>query len=162
MKWEYLILGLLILGIVLLNVESPLCYPGKEEKPITFITYETDVVDEIKEELKKTNFYLMGVNGESMKPSMNHNDECLCVSQNDYSVGDIVAFFIPINGKVELIGHRVIAKSDDIFKTKGDNNDFEDNVEISKDQVFCKIPERNLFDKIKFIVLKEIKIDLNT
>jgi len=162
MKWEYLILVILILGIISLNVKAPLCYPGKEKTDITFVTYEGEIVDEIKEDLRKNPLYIMNVNGESMKPSINHNDECLCVPQKDYYVGDIIAFFIPINGKVELIGHRITAKSNDIFKTRGDNNKYEDSFELEKEQIFCKIPEKNLLEKFKFVIFDEVNIDLNT
>ncbi len=163
MKWELIILGIiLILGIFFINVKAPLCYPGKEIHYETFVTYEGEVVNEIREELKKNPLYIMRVNGDSMEPNIYSDDECLCIPQKNYNIGDIIAFYVPVNGKIELIGHRISAKSGYFFKTKGDNNNFEDNFQIEKEQIFCKIPEKNLLDKFKFIIFGEFQLNLNT
>jgi len=152
----YIILFVLIgISLVLLfsKIPVPDCYPSKEKTEIqTNVTYSAEEIEEIKENVEKTTTYIVHVNGKSMEPLINHDDECLCLFENDYKIGDVVAFYIPYNRQIELISHRIIKENADGIITKGDNNNIEDPFTIKQEQIFCKIQETSLLKR--FINLK--------
>lgn len=152
----FFLIAVLIIGFILFfQVKIPLCYQAEEERPITrFVTYEAEKVQEIKADIQKKPYYQIRINGKSMKPAIQHGDVCVCNLQQDYNVDDIVSFYVPTNGEVELIAHRIIIEDEGKFRTKGDFNAFADNRLISKEQIFCKIPEATLFEKFKFALVE--------
>lgn len=151
----FVLLAGLIIGFVLFfQIKIPMCYQAEEKRPVTeFVTYDAEKVEEIKADIKKKPYYQIRINGESMTPAIQHNDICVCSIQQDYNVDDIVSFYVPVDDKVELVTHRIV-KEDIKFTMKGDNNPAPDIELISKEQIFCKIPDVNLFDKFKFALVE--------
>lgn len=146
---------ILILVITLVfQVKIPLCYNTFEEKPSIepFILYDVEIVTQVKEQIEESPFHYIKINGHSMKPAIKHND--ICVPKANYEKGDIISFYTPVNDKVELISHRISHEENNNFLTKGDNNLNRDNFWLTEEQVFCYIPEKNLFDKLKFAVVE--------
>ncbi len=151
-KFTAIILVLIAL-VALLMVETPMCYNVPEPKPREeVVSYDARVVDVINTQIKKVQFYYVRITGNSMSPAIDDGDTCLCLTKENYNIGDIVSFFVPDKGKVELISHRIITEEDDKFTTKGDFNSIEDNWVINEDQIFCQIPEESLFNKFKFAI----------
>lgn len=146
------ILFLVILVVLLFRIDIPLCYNTSEYSEDAFILYDAKIVNVINEQIKKNPFYHIAIIGNSMSPSIKNGDTCVCVPQEDYSKGDIVSFYVPEGNQVELIAHRIIKNNNNQFTTRGDNNDLADNWIINEDQIFCKIPEKNLFNKFKFAI----------
>jgi signal peptidase I len=58
------------------------------------------------------------VQGTSMQPTLHGGDLAVVYEQNQYEVGDIVAFDIPEGG---VVIHRVIAAGPDGYRFQGDN-----------------------------------------
>jgi signal peptidase I len=162
MKWKLkflsvtTILVLVILVALLFRVEIPLCYNTFEERQKeAFVLYDIKIVDTINQEIEESPFYYIRINGNSMIPSINHGDMCVCIPQNNYYQEDIISFFVPVEDKVELIAHRITKELEgDRFTTRGDNNNIEDTWIITEDQIFCQIPEKNLFNKFRFAVVE--------
>lgn len=114
-----LIAVVVIALVVMTQIKVPLCYqqPGKEP-PATFITYDEGIVDQIKSSIREEPFYFLKINGRSMEPGINSGQKCLCVKQDNYKVGDIVAYYIRKgSNKVELISHRIVGK-DGLYRDK--------------------------------------------
>jgi len=140
------------------NVKKSMCYRSLEKKPpITFVIYDEAKSEEIKQDIQTEPF--VKINGKSMEPTIEHNDFCLCSPQLNYEVNDIIAFYVPApDNKIELIAHRIIIKNNTLFRTKGDGNPYADNQMINKEQIFCKIPEKKLFDKFQFAIKEKMSI----
>lgn len=87
----------------------------------------------------------------SMEPEFKAKDAVIVKEQNEYKVGDIVAFG---NGGAVTV-HRIIEENEQeqTFKTKGDNNNVEDQFSIKKENIkgkyVAKIP--NLGGMILFL-----------
>ena len=160
MKYKILsitsILVLVLVVTLLFSIKIPLCYNLHEDKPSpeTFILYDSQVVAQVKEQIERSPFHYVRVNGQSMYHSIKHSDMCVCLPQNNYKKGDMVSFYIPVNDQVELIIHRIIKEENNHFLTKGDANNIEDSWLLDQDQIFCKVPEKNLFDKFRFAIVE--------
>lgn len=153
---SFVYLAVLLIGFLFLfKTTIPLCYQAPEEKPITaFVLYDEEIIDKIREDIAKRPFYLVKINGQSMEPTIKHNDVCVCYSEQNYNVNDIIAFYVPLDNKIELVSHRIIEENDG-FKTKGDGNKAPDSQLIEEKQIFCKVPETTLFDKFRFAIMEE-------
>ncbi len=93
--------------------------------------------------------YVFRGSGNSMNPALVSGNEYLCLEQNDYDVGDIVAYkgsleFVrePSGEQLQkgyaLTAHRVTGKTENgYFKIKGDNSRAIDTV--PKDSIFCRV-----------------------
>jgi len=81
---------------------------------------------------------LLNVKGESMTPTIKDNSKCLCITKEDYSVGDIIFFFAK-RDKWVGIAHRIISINGEEIITHGDNNDFLD-FPMKKENIICSIP----------------------
>lgn len=66
---------------------------------------------------------LVWVSGTSMEPTMHTGDLVVTHRADDYEVGDVVAFEIPEGGTVI---HRVVERTSDGYRFRGDNRDFRD------------------------------------
>jgi signal peptidase I len=64
------------------------------------------------------------VSGNSMFPNFQFHDLVLTWDQDDYELGDVIAYNDPILGGV--VFHRIIGFDDGQFQTKGDNNSWLD------------------------------------
>lgn len=155
----YIIIAIILIFIVTqpILIKVPLCTDIPEEAPITFITYDEEITESIRQDLEQEPFQYFRISGKSMEPSIKHNQKCVCVRKNNYEKGDIISFFVPTgDNKVELIAHRIIDKSNNYFTTKGDNNNIEDDYKITEENIFCSIPETSLTEKFKFIIGKNV------
>lgn len=65
---------------------------------------------------------------ESMKPHINWADLVIVSAQDEttYEVGDIVSFYAEIDGREEVITHRIHEIGGNVYITKGDNNTYPD------------------------------------
>ncbi|MBI2675817.1 MAG: S24/S26 family peptidase [Candidatus Aenigmarchaeota archaeon] len=92
--------------------------------------------------------YVFEGKGDSMRPALEDGKFYLCLEQNGYAAGDIVAY----NGSLNFIrnptkeqtakgyvlaAHRIISISNGFYRIKGDNNRPVDTV--SKADIFCRI-----------------------
>jgi len=154
-KKSIVIILFIIITLFFIKTEIPMCYNYPPEDVKTFVIYEKGVIDNIKEKIKEQAFYLVKISGKSMNPSIKNGDTCVCIPKTNYSKGDIISFYVPIaEFQAESITHRIVKEVNGTFRTKGDNNPYEDNYIIKKEQIFCQIPERNLFDKFRFAVVE--------
>ena len=75
------------------------------------------------------------VKSNSMSPIFSKNDIIIIQEQNEYKVGDIVAY----NNNGEIITHRIIEKNGNEFYTKGDNNNTKDETPICVNDIKGKV-----------------------
>lgn len=134
-KNNLIIIGIIILAFYLLQ-PTPYCKISDEiVKPNHAVYTEQEVLD--LGEITATNLHLSGT---SMLPTIQENSQCLCISKDTYSVGDIVFFFAKINNEWKGIAHRIVLIDYRGIFTKGDNNDFLDNP-MEEENIGCYIPE---------------------
>ena len=79
---------------------------------------------------------ILKVSSDSMKPVLKKGDYILIRKQNNYEVGDIITYIIEENC---LVTHRIIEKYENVFITKGDNNNVKDSREITIEKVLGKL-----------------------
>lgn len=123
----------------------PLCIeiPGKKP-PVNYnITYEKMEVQELQEEAESTGFWFRTM-GWSMYPTIKHNSICFCQAKENYSINDIVSFYVKENGKFGLISHRIVGftykNGSYYWITKGDYNVEADKWLLKNEQIICSIP----------------------
>ena len=152
----FIYLAILIIAFLFLfQIKIPLCYQSPEKRPIRYVIYDEEIATKIKTDIQEKPYYSVRINGESMEPSIKHDDVCACYAQPDYNVNDIISFYVPApDNKIELIAHRIIIEDEGKFRSKGDANPFADSQMIEKEQIFCKIPETSLFEKFKFAIVE--------
>ena len=81
-------------------------------------------------------FGLAEVVSDSMSPAINRGDVIMVVPQDEYEVGDVIAFYDSIG----LLTHRIESQNEDgSFVTKGDNNDSKDNEALKKEYIIGKV-----------------------
>lgn len=71
----------------------------------------------------------------SMSGSIEVNDMVIVHQQDDYHVGDVVAY----KTAHSLVTHRIVDETDQGFVTKGDANNAPDRVPVSEDQILGKV-----------------------
>jgi signal peptidase I len=76
------------------------------------------------------------VSGNSMLPNFQFHDLVLTWEQDDYQLGDVIAYNDPILGGV--VFHRIVAIDDGQFQTKGDNNSWLDLYRPNRDDIIGK------------------------
>ena len=147
MKNQKIWIGVLIVLVILSFIKVPDCYT-----PVEQISSRSPVVEDVavrQDTLKQERALGSYVLGDSMYPTIKSNQICTCKVQRDYDIGDIVSYYsYAYDPNVIFILHRIVDKNDAGFLTKGDNNNFIDIAEVSKEQVFCKIEEVNLLTKM--------------
>jgi signal peptidase len=88
----------------------------------------------------------------SMEDKIHINDYILVVKEKDYKVGDIITYKYEGN----YVTHRIVKKDNDIFITKGDSNNTEDE-EINIKQITGKVliigGILNIVINYKFIII---------
>ena len=72
---------------------------------------------------------------DSMNPVFKKNDIIIIQEQNEYKVGDIVAY---IADDGNIVTHRIIEKNENGFYTKGDNNNTKDKTLIHSNSIIGK------------------------
>ena len=72
---------------------------------------------------------------DSMNPVFKKNDIIIIQEQNEYKVGDIVAY---IADDGNIVTHRIIEKNENGFYTKGDNNNTKDETSIHSNSIIGK------------------------
>ena len=65
------------------------------------------------------------VSGSSMEPTLSGGDFVLALRQDDYAIGDLVAFRVPAGepGEGAAVIHRILGREGEVFTTQGDNSD---------------------------------------
>ena len=96
-------------------------------------------IDFLKNELENKGEISLTVNGDSMLPILKNGDMVKVQNCNLYKLGDIVAYFLVVDGKLKLIVHRVIFVRKTYVLTKGDNNEFIDTMKVGYNQILGKI-----------------------
>lgn len=72
---------------------------------------------------------------DSMNPVFKKNDIIIIQEQNEYKVGDIVAY---IADDGNIVTHRIIEENENGFYTKGDNNNTKDEALIYPNNIIGK------------------------
>lgn len=73
----------------------------------------------------------------SMEPEISVGDVVIVKEQDDYFVGDVIMFYNAASG--DYTTHRIIEKTEGLFRTRGDNNDSADVGFVSKENIVGKV-----------------------
>ncbi len=138
------IIVLPILAYGLLTEDMLLCddLPASEKQNLTdedakfTLSEAVDLFEVIKEE---KSIYVNTI-GDSMLPTINSNQRCICEVEEKYHVGQVIVFIKNGIG----ISHRIVYESDGNYVTKGDSNSFLD-IPVKQEEVLCKIATRRRF-----------------
>ena len=85
--------------------------------------------------IKPFGIEVLTVKSNSMSPIFKKQDIVIIQEQNEYKVGDIVAY---IADDGNIVTHRIIEKNENGFYTKGDNNNTKDEVLIHSNNIIGK------------------------
>lgn len=58
----------------------------------------------------------------SMNPTINTGSITIVKKMDNYQVGDIISYYVKVNGNEEIISHRIIRIGGNVYITKGDAN----------------------------------------
>jgi len=76
------------------------------------------------------------IEGCSMYPLITPESKVICRTQNDYEVGDIIAYISSLTNETVL--HRITARNGEYYVLKGDNNLRPDPEKVTKADIVCK------------------------
>lgn len=79
---------------------------------------------------------ILEISSNSMNPTLYKGDKIIIKKQEEYEEGDIITY---ISKENNCITHRIVKKYENVFITKGDNNNIEDNEQIKKEQIIGKV-----------------------
>lgn len=85
--------------------------------------------------IKPFGIEVLRVMSDSMNPVFKKNDIIIIQEQNEYKVGDIVAY---IADDGNIVTHRIIEENENGFYTKGDNNNAKDETLIYPNNIIGK------------------------
>lgn len=85
--------------------------------------------------IKPFGIEVLKVMSDSMNPVFKKNDIIIIQEQNEYKVGDIVAY---IADDGNIVTHRIIEENENGFYTKGDNNNAKDETLIYPNNIIGK------------------------
>lgn len=85
--------------------------------------------------IKPFGIEVLKVMSDSMNPVFKKNDIIIIQEQNEYKVGDIVAY---IADDGNIVTHRIIEENENGFYTKGDNNNTKDEALIYPNNIIGK------------------------
>ena len=85
--------------------------------------------------IKPFGIEVLKVMSDSMNPVFKKNDIIIIQEQNEYKVGDIVAY---IADDGNIVTHRIIEENENGFYTKGDNNNAKDEALIYPNNIIGK------------------------
>jgi hypothetical protein len=106
-------------------------YGASDLKNKKYHIYFQDMSDDWLDGLKITT---AGNTSNSMAPTINHNNRIISIGNpnwTDIKIGDIIIF----SHNDDRIVHRVIHKTEEYLKTKGDNNAMPDSWKVTPDDV---------------------------
>ena len=89
----------------------------------------------LNEEIEQKGVVKLTVHGNSMFPILKNGDLVTIEKGNQYNLGDVVAYFMVVDDKLKIIVHRIVLKRRDYLLTKGDNNNFIDNIKVKNTMV---------------------------
>lgn len=86
--------------------------------------------------IKPFGIQVFTVQSDSMKPKFSRGDIIIIKEEKEYNIGDVITYQ---SEEGELITHRIINKNENVIKTKGDNNNTEDEENIKKEKIIGKV-----------------------
>ena len=90
----------------------------------------------IKDNTSLFGITILKVSSNSMFPTIKKDDYIVIKKQKDYEIGDIITF----KSKEDcLITHRIIEKYENVFITKGDNNNISDDEQVKMGVILGKL-----------------------
>lgn len=89
----------------------------------------------LNEEIEQKGVVQLTVHGNSMFPILKDGDLVTIEKGHQYNLGDVVAYFMVVDDKLKIIVHRIVLKRRDYLLTKGDNNNFIDNIKVKNTMV---------------------------
>ena len=90
----------------------------------------------IKDNTSLFGITILKVSSNSMFPTIKKDDYIVIKKQKDYEIGDIITFKSKENC---LITHRIIEKYENVFITKGDNNNISDDEQVKMGVILGKV-----------------------
>lgn len=79
---------------------------------------------------------ILKVSSNSMMPTFKKDDIIIVKKEKDYEKGDIITYKLENN---YLVTHRIIEKYENVFITKGDNNNTKDEKEVKTEDIIGKV-----------------------
>ena len=89
-----------------------------------------------KDQIKPFGITVLKVSSNSMSPVFEKNDLIIIKKKEDYEIGDIITYKLANN---YLVTHRIIEKYENVFITKGDNNNIQDEEKVNKENILGKV-----------------------
>ena len=90
----------------------------------------------IKDNTSLFGITILKVSSNSMFPTIKKDDYIVIKKQKDYEIGDIITF----KSKEDcLITHRIIEQYENVFITKGDNNNISDDEQVKMGVILGKV-----------------------
>lgn len=86
--------------------------------------------------IKPFGIQILKVDSNSMSPELKKGDIIVIKKEKDYNVGDIIAY--KTKDKY-LITHRIIEKDENVYVTKGDNNNTKDEEKVCQNFIQGKV-----------------------
>ena len=93
------------------------------------------LVQLIKDKLDKDGQIALMVHGNSMFPTFHNNQIVKVKKSSNISIGNIIAYYLVVDGVLKIIVHRVIFKRKEYVLTRGDNNGFIDTVKVKNESI---------------------------
>ena len=90
----------------------------------------------IKDNTSLFGITILKVSSNSMFPTIKKDDYIVIKKQENYEIGDIITFKSKENC---LITHRIIEKYENVFITKGDNNNISDDEQVKMGVILGKV-----------------------
>lgn len=90
----------------------------------------------IKDNTSLFGITILKVSSNSMFPTIKKDDYIVIKKQKNYEIGDIITFKSKENC---LITHRIIEKYENVFITKGDNNNISDDEQVKMGVILGKV-----------------------
>ena len=97
---------------------------------MTVLIDNEQCISMLKEELNQKGQLQLTVHGNSMMPLLKDGDSVTVKKCDEYKIGDIVAYFMNVDGQLKIVVHRVVLKRKEYLLTRGDNNNFIDKIKV--------------------------------
>lgn len=91
------------------------------------------------DEINKNGKAAFSVYRTSMIPTLTSGQQVLIHMDDDYKIGDIIAYRMKNNNKEYIVIHRVVFVRKSYVLAKGDNNDFIDPLRIQRKDIIGKV-----------------------
>lgn len=93
----------------------------------------------LQEEIERNGQIQLTVHGDSMLPIIKDGEVVAVVKSYQYNIGDVIAYYMIAENRVNIVVHRVIFSREKYVLSKGDNNDFIDPLRVPIKQIIGKI-----------------------